>query len=91
VIDHQKDVTQKVAKAKTVLAKDELTLTAKTKTKPDVNKNESAEKAIDHQKDVTQKVAKAKTKPDVNKNESAEKVTVISYYFGRGQVYMLFF
>jgi hypothetical protein len=90
-IDHQKDVTQKVAKAKTVLPKDELTLTAKTKTKPDVNKNESAEKAIDHQKDVTQKVAKAKTKPDVNKNESAEKVTVISYYFGRGQVYMLFF
>jgi hypothetical protein len=80
-----------VAKAKTVLPKDELTLTAKTKTKPDVNKNESAEKAIDHQKDVTQKVAKAKTKPDVNKNESAEKVTVISYYFGRGQVYMLFF
>ncbi|KAM0851733.1 hypothetical protein ACQ4PT_052238 [Festuca glaucescens] len=49
-IDHQKDVTEKVAKARTVLAKDELTLTAKTKTKPDVNNNESAEKVIDHHK-----------------------------------------
>ena len=54
-LDHQKDVTEKVAKAKKVIAKDELTSTTKTKAKPDAN-------------------------------ESTEKVTVISYYFGRGQV-----
>uniref|UniRef100_A0ACD5TXW1 Uncharacterized protein n=1 Tax=Avena sativa TaxID=4498 RepID=A0ACD5TXW1_AVESA len=49
-LDHQKDVTEKVAKAKTVSAKDESTSTTKTKVKPDVNKNESIEKVIDHHK-----------------------------------------
>jgi hypothetical protein len=43
-IDHQKDVTQKVAKAKVVLATDELTSTTKTKAKPEINKNEATEK-----------------------------------------------
>ncbi|KAM0863231.1 hypothetical protein ACQ4PT_044719 [Festuca glaucescens] len=76
-------------KSKTMVGKDEINATAKSKRKPAVVKEELTKKAIDHQKDVTQKVAKAKTvlakdeltltaktktKPDVNKNESAEKV-----------------
>lgn len=39
-IDHQKDVTKKVTKAKPVIVKDELTSTTKTKAKPDVDKDE---------------------------------------------------
>ncbi|XP_047042614.1 uncharacterized protein LOC124646554 [Lolium rigidum] len=75
-------------KAKSMVGKDEINATTKSKRKPAVVKEELTKKAIDHQKDVTQKVAKAKTvlakdeltltaktqtKPDVNKNESAEK------------------
>ena len=39
-IDHQKDVTKKVTKAKPGSVKDESTSTTKTKTKPDVDKDE---------------------------------------------------
>uniref|UniRef100_A0ACD5W629 Uncharacterized protein n=1 Tax=Avena sativa TaxID=4498 RepID=A0ACD5W629_AVESA len=92
MLDIHKDVlSAKIiqTKSKSMVGKDEINATAKSKRKTTVVKDGLTKKALDHQKDVTEKVAKAKTvfakeeststtktkiKPDVNKNESIEKV-----------------
>ncbi|XP_044958087.1 uncharacterized protein LOC123409185 isoform X1 [Hordeum vulgare subsp. vulgare] len=104
VLDIQKDVLRtkiKPTKSKSMVVKNEITATTKSKKRPEVVKDELTKKEIEHQKDVAKKVTKAKpvnakdeltsttktkTKPNVDKEELIAKV--IDYH-KRGELRLL--